>query len=258
MSITTCPITGQPLPDGYALHPACANKLVAETADLPQLLSCVEDAKAKRLRTGTSSTYGGAPIPINLEVLESAETERKRMDSVFRELSVTLHTMIPLDGPNIRHYLRINGDRICRLTQKGPDDGEYNWPTLAEWAYANIVHAVHRLVCIIDRAPERTYAGPCPECGADTTCKLNAHRATCQICGTVWDPRIARQKMIEQLADVPCGSVTRLQQVLSVLGEESTHSQVRHRLYACKINLPVTARDYLMKTTDRDTLMLSR
>lgn len=253
-----CPITNKPLPDGYAIHPACAGKLIAETSDLPELYSCVFDAKAKRLRTGTGSTHPGAPCPINLGAMDASDAEFKRIDTVWRELSVALQTTIPLSAAAVKSQMYIYADRICRLTQKGPTEDGNDWPTLGEWAYAQLMHAFKRLRTIIDRAPERAYAGPCPGCGRDTTTKLHSQLATCPACGRIWDPVAAREMMREYILQTKCDTVSALQKALLMTGHSGSYQVVHAKMRRNGLSLPISPAEYLQKTEGDNMLMISR
>lgn len=250
MPPNTCPITGEPLPDGYAIHPACAGRLTATVADLPEIMSCLDDAIGKRLRTGQSSAYTGQPCPVNLGILDKAHTERQRLLIAMDYLKQALNLPDQPSWVSVKTSLTLCADKVCRLTQTGPTDTEGNqWPTLGEYIYQQINYSIAQITRLIDRAPQRQYAGPCPTCGHDTTTQRGTTTAECPVCGTTWDADEARRKMLSTLANIPCTTYIQLANALTVLGYPTKPDTLRKHYNRNQQQLPTTPTAHLANLT---------
>lgn len=106
------------------------------------------------------------------------------------------HSGLPVDTlPALSGWLLWRVDGLA-LNEIGPDAVE---------EITAAVHACHRL---IDRHPEKRYAGPCGSTidtdGEETTCteelyaKVGAKRIACPNCGTTWDVDERREWLLER------------------------------------------------------------
>ncbi len=89
-----------------------------------------------------------------------------------------------------------------------------------------IVDAVRRAESVVDRPGERTYAGPCGECGADVYAKLGAALVVCP--GCQWECGIAERKewLLGQLHD-RLATASEIAHIVTVLDVPLTPELVR-------------------------------
>ena len=66
-------------------------------------------------------------------------------------------------------------------------------------AVEEITSAVYEAARVIDRPPERIYAGPCQECGEDLYAKSGAATVKCRLCGEGHDVAAMQEWMKSQV-----------------------------------------------------------
>lgn len=123
------------------------------------------------------------------------------------------HALVPFHIPAaekrdaLRHAL-VTAVRFCREegvrnSDPGPDWPEDNLPSMSRWMLwridglalndmgeeitRDIRDAVRGCRHVIDKPPDRAYAGPCPECKRDLYHRHDAANVKCQGCGSTWD-----------------------------------------------------------------------
>lgn len=103
-----------------------------------------------------------------------------------------------------------------------------------EWA-AETLHNLRRASAhatrVIDRPADRTFAGPCDECGRDLYAKPDATTVDCTTCGLTYDVR-ARREWLLRVIDDQLATATEIARALTSLDLPVTSERIwqwRHR-----------------------------
>lgn len=179
MSPRTCPITGHPLTPTQYAAPAAAGQLRAHLADLPWLMQELQTTITRQAHfttpTGSHTHTKTPPLPYHLAAAQTYAASARTIRSWSRHWAHTWdHTTPPDTWAGIRDQLTRLADQLTRT----PDGTQCIIDTLA---------AIRAIPPVIDRPPERIYAGPCPTCRLDLTAQPGAHAVTCPDCETVVD-----------------------------------------------------------------------
>lgn len=119
----------------------------------------------------------------------------------------------------LRHAL-VTAIRFCneegvRNSDPGPDWPANDLPSMSRWLLwridglalndmgeeiaKSIRDAVRACRHVIDKPPDRAYAGPCPECKRDLYHRRDASSAKCHGCGSTWDVAEVNEWMRERI-----------------------------------------------------------
>lgn len=102
------------------------------------------------------------------------------------------------------------------------------------WA-AETLHALRRIndraLLVIDRPPDRTFAGPCDECGRDLYASAGRPTVECRACGLTYD-LTARREWLLHAVDDQLATATEIARALTSLDMPVTSERIwqwRHR-----------------------------
>lgn len=102
------------------------------------------------------------------------------------------------------------------------------------WA-AETLHTLQRIndraLLVIDRPPERTFAGPCDECGRDLYASAGRATVECRACGLTYD-LTARREWLLHAVDDQLATATEIARALTSLDMPVTSERIwqwRHR-----------------------------
>lgn len=190
---------GHPLRDAETMCDNCAQSLSVALGDCAWLDEELEITITKQ--RGIPNEGGSAGAETALPWHEKASDTRRTL-----------------------HGLLVSWVRFCAeeaVPHQSPNDGlpEDNMRSLSAWllwrvdglarhdigpeAHDEITDAVAACHRIIDRRPDRWYAGPCvvEDCGADLYAKSQRGRVTCRDCGAAYDVAERREWLLSEAED---------------------------------------------------------
>lgn len=195
MSTCTC---GNPTRDDAYSCDSCGDQLARVLGDMPWIEEQIEITVTKQRG---STFHDGA---------SSATCSCKDEDSDDAKCQ---HTLVPFHvaASEKRDALRnalVTAVRFCREEGIRNSSPEADWPdddlpAMSRWllwrvdglAFNDMGHEIGQAIIdaaracrrIIDSPPERSYAGPCAECGRDLYHRPDASEVYCRGCGSTWD-----------------------------------------------------------------------
>lgn len=232
MTGALCVLCRAPLPDlAYACSPCC-ERLTRDLGDVPALASAVEDAVARNVRTGTGV---GTPVTGSTDRAlpwnEAASTARRRLLCTLNRWVTVLRTPRdprPATINGCAAWLRVNINTI-RCYQ------------FAAYAFDDITRAVDDVRRVVDRPPDRLYAGPCgspsgpprggfqpldPPCDGELYAALDHQIVRCPKCHASYDVAERRRWLLDAVWDVTAYA-SLLAAALTRLDEPLTAARVR-------------------------------
>lgn len=196
MSNIPCPVSwcDRPRPGSSQVCGACSQELVRDLADVPSLAHHLDLALTRQSRMGGGD--GGrrdaeTPLPWDERAREAGFVLRSSLVGWVRLLSEHVRS---IEGPMCGHEC---GHPTCEYIDltRGPVD---DLAAIARWlirhvkvlllheaageAAEEILDAVRQARRAVDRPPDRLYAGPCDQCGADMYARLGAAVVACPVC----------------------------------------------------------------------------
>lgn len=214
---------GQPVTDGYLCR-ACTRQLQDALAGIVAIAPELDLAIARQVTfTRGPGRSNGHPAPLPYDPRASqAATSLRDVLAVWIRLADPAGVTDPRTDAMARQILaavpavRARGDATRCL-----DD---------------ISRALSHVMRVIDRPPQRVYAGPCPSCCADLLGKPGHTTVTCRGCGNGYDIATLQAKLREQTEDL-LGSAAWCASMATALGlpvsEFTVRSWVRrHKLQA--------------------------
>jgi hypothetical protein len=218
----------------------------------------LDTVKARQTRYGASGGRGGdKPLPVDARFLGWDADGTRLQDAVKSTMStwarIVLDERAVFAGPthpaclhlscahlNRSHPPRDDVASVCRYLL-----GHCDWIKTQHWAPGildEMTDAAEQLRRMVDRPPDRWYAGPCPECGCGLYAKVGAEEIACKECEHVTLVRDRRTTLLREAADklVPASLVAR---AVSWLGEDPLTS-AKVRLWAHRKQLQV--REYVI------------
>lgn len=216
---------GKPLNAVDTICPACADTLAQALGDVPwldeQLDISATRAKGIDYRTLGNSGKGAKkpserPLPGN----RAASEAQSHLRAILVSWSLLLadehdgRDNLPADNlPAISRWLMWRIDYLARHD-------------VGQEAHDEITAAVNRCRRVIDRRPDRWYAGPCNECDADVYANTKNGDCACE-CGAVYDVKARRDWLIAEAED-RLADATTIARAVSWLGTQPlTAARVR-------------------------------
>lgn len=220
---------GRPTRDEAYVCDTCADGLSRALGDVPWLADELEITITKQRGLPTEGGPAGSETPLPWH--EAAADARRTLHGLlvtwarFCEEEQVRHSSyavgLPEDNlPALSRWLMWRVDGLT-LRDIGPE------------AVEEITAAVANCERLIDRRPDRWYAGPCVQevegsaCGADLYAKRATGDVTCRSCGAVYDVAARREWLLAEAEDrlADCAAIAR---AVSWLGSEPlTHDRVR-------------------------------
>lgn len=224
MSETTCRC-GQPTRDAAYVCETCADRLSRALGDVPALVDELEVTITKQRALPTEG--GSAASETALPWHEKAADARRALHGLLAMWSRFC------EEEHVRH----SSPRVRPL-----DEHDDNLVALSRWllwrvdgltlhdigpeAVEEITDAVAECHRIIDRRPDRWYAGPCTEttddlreCGADLYARRTVGEVRCRDCGAVYDVEKRRRWLLDEAEDRLADAAT-VARAVSWLGAE--------------------------------------
>lgn len=208
---TTC-TCGRPTRDDAYVCDTCLDNLSRDLGDIPWLA------------TELDTTLTGERSPVAQDGGRSAKCSCKDEDDKCSHGLVPFNVAASDASRNLKHEL-VMLVRFCLeegVRSRGGDDMPADdLVSLSRWlmwrtdglAFVDMapefVRSVRAAVTtcrrVVDLPPERSYAGPCPECKRDLYHRPDAAEVKCSECGTTWDVGEVvawmRDRITEHMAD---------------------------------------------------------
>lgn len=165
----------RPVGDGYVCQ-TCGDKLSVALGDVPALWDELDTVLTRQARYSDPEGRGGdKALPFNLKASDVGEALRGTLNTWCRLIAEERGKDLPEDEPAAVARWLLNHVTWLRHHRAGSD------------AVDEITSAVHKVRCVVDRPPERIYAGPCADCGGDMYGKPGAASVSCRPCGLEYD-----------------------------------------------------------------------
>lgn len=267
MSECSC---GRPTRDDAYACDECGDKTARALGDVPWLVEELETTITKQ--RATEANEGSA----------SATCSCKDTDDECQHALVPFHVPAAEKRDALRHAL-VSAVRFCREEGVRNSDPGPDWPddtllSMSRWLLwrvdglalndmgEEITRAIRDTVraCrhVIDKPPERAYAGPCPECKRDLYHRHHAAEVGCSGCGQRWDVGEVNKWMQERITEHMENKLVTAREGATLLGRlglpveqgtidkwrernriaEAGHNPAGHRLYRWDDLLALAAR----------------
>jgi hypothetical protein len=194
---------------------ACQAELQRALDGVPALVADLHDTLSRQ----TSRTTGGGrasetALPYDVRASEAMWVLRSALVGWVRVMQEARSEPWPRDSSaSMAAWLSARLERLVRH------------PAAPE-AHGEITTAVRAAQRAVDRAPERLYAGPCPECETSLHVRPGATRTTCRECGTGINVTERRQWMRDQCEDL-LGTPSEVSAICAGLGVTVSPSTIR-------------------------------
>jgi hypothetical protein len=249
---------GKPTRDDAYSCDECGDKTARALGDVPWLIDELEVTITKQRAAidGDGAASAETPLMYHLPAAEKRDA--------------------------LRHSL-VTAVRFCveegvRNSDPGPEWPEDNMTSMSRWLLwrvdglalndmgeeitRGVRDAVRACRHIIDKPPERAYAGPCPECKRDLYHRHDAAEVKCPGCGQRWDVAEVNEWMRERISTHLADRMVTAREGSMLLGRfglpveqgtidkwrernrvsEAGHNDVGHRLYRWNELLTLAAR----------------
>lgn len=242
MSDTTC-TCGRPVADAYVCHP-CGQTLAQELATVRDLVADLELALARGTSFGNHTGGRGTdrqPLPYDVRASEALWVLRNTLGTWAR----IVEEENGQGGPEVGMPAKPAQSHAERLS---PHPGWYDTrghipaPQIGSWLAARIHWLRHHAAAaeafdelhaaittarhVIDRPPDRWYAGPCDHCHADLYAKTAATTVACPNCGVRYDVHARRSWLLDAAEDVLAPAVE-IARALTTLAVPVTDGSIR-------------------------------
>lgn len=209
---------GRPVEDAWVCS-TCAGDLEADLAELPALSNDL-DLVLARLTAYGDRMMGGPGANRKIIPFDARASDVK----------------------NAMHAILVSWTRLCFEERPGINA---DWPAdeighlavfvlaQVEWlrhheagheAVDEIRGAVERVRLVVDRPPDRWYAGACDQCGVDLYVRVGTFAAVCR-CGSTYDVPTRRSWLLDKAEDVLCNA-TDMSRALSNLDQPVTADRI--------------------------------
>lgn len=214
----TCANCDRPTRDNAYLCDQCIDRAARALGDIPWLDAELETTISKQRASGTEHGSGATekPLPINPAAHAKREALRAALVNAIRfsseegvktaDPAVTIWT-----DALTNNLIAMSRWMLWRL------DGLALNPMGPEHVAA-IVSAVKDARRIIDKPPERRYAGPCPECKRDLYHRPDATETKCVGCGQAYDVAEIGEWMRDRLDAHLTGRLVTIHEAQTYLG----------------------------------------
>lgn len=168
---------GHPVADGYVCQ-SCAYRLERALGDVPALADELEVVLIRQARFGEHEGRRSAetPLPFNPTASEIGWVLQNTFSTWCRLIAEERGRTLPDRGTSasLACWLLAHVEWL-RHHRAGPE------------AVDEMISAVNQVRRVIDRPPEKVYAGPCADCGGDMYGRVGAVTVECRPCGLEYD-----------------------------------------------------------------------
>lgn len=219
MLMCTC---GAPTGESSFLCNGCKDKLWTALGDVAAVVAELEVtlARQRRFETQTSGSRSAVTeLPFDLAASNALHELRN-------ELVVLVRLCIDADVPSADYQQREPGDTCSSFA------GWLMWRldgiAAQPWAAdaLRLCRLVERSHSVIDRPPDRTFAGPCDQCGRDLYAVKGESSVTCHACSLVYDLS-ARREWLLAVVDDQLATSTEIARALTSLDMPVTAERIR-------------------------------
>jgi hypothetical protein len=226
--LPTCLRCPRPIPDTAYIETRCASDLRAQLERVATLAgeAAATVAKLDRLSAGGRRTDTEAPLPLKLAAAADHDAAvstlltwaRHIHEQSGRELPTVRTAPCPHASCAQRRAGRIQGPRCEGQAPEHPVAvlaawlvGQVDWLRYrpeADEAFDEITYACRLAERVVDRQPERWYAGPCGAdgCEAELYPPAGAKVIRCPDCGTEHDAQDRRDWLLDEAEDQLAGA----------------------------------------------------
>lgn len=230
--MTTCGC-GAPTGDGTTLCPRCTTRLAADLDQVTWLERELTTVLARQAVYGDRAGGRSAehPLPYDPRASEAAWVLRDTLTNVARALGPQPPANRPESAADATKPsgwadplgTGVSAARIARSLAQRLDTIRRHPEA---YLLADEVHAaVTQARRVIDRPPDRWYAGRCP-CETDLYAKAGTNTVTCPGCGTTYDVAARRAELLAAAHD-RLATATETSRLLKALGLDVSASSIR-------------------------------
>lgn len=173
---------GRPTRDAAYLCDTCLGAISRSLGDVPWLVEQLEVTITKQRASGASEGGRDASTPVPFHIA-AAKVQNSLRVALVKWVRFCVEESVRHSSPGPA-WPADNLVSMSRWLMWRVDGLSFN--DLGTEAHDEITDAVAACWHIIDRPPERRYAGPCA-CGRDLYHKPGADKATCTLCGSTYD-----------------------------------------------------------------------
>jgi DNA-directed RNA polymerase subunit RPC12/RpoP len=174
---------GQPTRDDAYTCDTCGDRFARALGDIPWLVEELETTITKQRAAveGDGSASAETPLMYHLPAAEKRDALRAALVTAVRFCNEEgVRNSDP--GPE---WPKDNLESMSRWLLWRVDGLALN--DMGEQMAQGVRDAVRACRRVIDKPPERAYAGPCPECKRDLYHRHDAAEVSCRGCGSRWD-----------------------------------------------------------------------
>jgi len=223
--ITTC-TCGKPTPESSFLCSDCLDDLARTLRDLPELVDELDVSltKQRRFTDAAGSRSTTSPLPYDMGASNALHELRNELVGMVR---VCIDNRVASTDYREAHP----GDSCASMAAwlLWRVDGMAALPFAADLLH--VVSIASRCELVIDRPAERTFAGPCDQCGRDLYAQHGKTSVTCKACGLQYD-LAARREWLLHAVDDQLASATEIARALTSLEMPVTTDRIwqwKHR-----------------------------
>lgn len=229
---------------GDALCPDCAHVLQIALGDISSHWIDLDTVKGRQTRYGGSGGGRGGekPLPVDARFL-GWEADGSRLQEAVKNTIGTWGRMVMEERPEFAGAthdacLHVSCSILRRSRTPRKDVAAYcryllghaDWIRTQHWApeiLDELVDAAEQLRRMVDRPPDRWYAGPCSECSRPLYAQVGSHEVVCKDCNHTTMVRDRRSVLLKEAAD-KLVSAAMVARAVSWLGEDPlTSAKVR-------------------------------
>lgn len=219
--MTTC-TCGKPTPETTYVCSDCTSDLRATLLNMPVLLEDLTLTMSKQRRFGDPVGGGKAAdtgLPFNMAAANVLHELRYELLATVR---LCLTSNVPSGHDLVRQPAAQPAAMAAWLLDRV--DGIVGQP----WAPGalRVVGIAARAEYVIDAPAERTFAGPCDQCGNDLYARAGKLRVTCHDCGLAYD-LVARRKWLLTMVNDRLATATEIARALTSLRVPVTAERIR-------------------------------
>lgn len=226
-------ICGRPL-SGMAICEGCAYSLQVALGDISSHWRDLDTVKARQTRYGASGGRGGdKPLPVDARFLGWDADGTRLQDAVKSTMGtwarIVLDERSVFTGPthpaclhlscatlNRSHPPRDDVASVCRYLL-----GHCDWIKTQHWApemLDELQDAAEQLRRMVDRPPDKLFAGYCTECDQALHARIGAPMVNCRTCDKDYSVEATREAMWIEAQD-QLGTAAEISRAISWLGQ---------------------------------------
>jgi hypothetical protein len=219
MLLCTC---GRPTPESAYLCASCKDDLWRALGDVPALVTELEVTLARQRRFETQSDGSRSTT----ETLPYDVAASNALHELRNELVGQVRICFDADVSSRDYRERTPGESCASMATwlMWRIDGIATLPYAADML--RLVRIVRHCEHVIDRPPDRTFAGPCDQCGRDLYAKKGESSVKCHDCGIEYDLP-SRREWLLRVVDDQLATATEIARALTSLDLPVTPERIR-------------------------------